>query len=347
MNDFIEATIKKLFIEKGFGEIDEPILPVSGGYLHRMYKVHANGKYYAVKHLNPNIMARVDALENFDRAENLEKIIEDYGLPIAPAIILNGKKRQCVDGNFFYIFNWHCGSITDWNNISPKQCQKAGEILGRIHSIECENKPNEELKLSRIDWQSYIEEAGISVEVGCKSVDEFERNGNEIFRLLTENLELLKYAEDRLNEATKNLPNICCISDEDMDPKNIMWENDAPTVIDLECIDYGNPVSHVLQLSLQWAGITTCNLNIRLMKAFFEGYLDQYDSGFREYDKVFGLAYTWIEWLEYNIDRALGKCTDESERKMGMTEVKNTINRIRYIHDKEQEIKETLKGIKD
>jgi len=40
-------------------------------------------------------------------------------------------------------------------------------------------------------------------------------------------------------------------------------------------------------------------IDIQLQRVFFEGYLDQYDNGFREYEKVFGLAYTWLEWLGF------------------------------------------------
>ena len=74
------------------------------------------------------------------------------------------------------------------------------------------------------------------------------------------------------------------------------------------------------------------------MEAFFEGYLEAYDNGFRDYGSVLGLAYTWIEWLEYNITRALGKCQDENERQMGITEARNTVNRIRYIRESEDRL---------
>ncbi len=63
-----------------------------------------------------------------------------------------------------------------------------------------------------------------------------------------------------------------------MDPKNIMWDNGIPWMI-----------------------------------AFFDGYLEAYDNCFRGYSDVAGVAYTWVEWLEYNIRRALGKCVDETE----------------------------------
>ncbi len=138
------------------------------------------------------------------------------------------------------------------------------------------------------------------------------------------------------------LPDIECVTDEDMDPKNVMWTDGQPAVIDLECLDLGNPVSGVLQLSLQWSGITTCSLDTGKTAAFFEGYLAAYDNGFRDYGKVLGLAYTWIEWLEYNITRVLGQCQDAKEQDMGIADVQNTVNRIRYIRDQEETIRQRL-----
>lgn len=86
-------------------------------------------------------------------------------------------------------------------------------------------------------------------------------------------------------------------------------------VIYMECLDYENPASDVMQLALQWSGIVTCEMDI------------------------IGSAYTWLEWLKYNIQRALGSCIDESERKLGVCEVKNTIERIAYIKPLEPQIK--------
>lgn len=66
---------------------------------------------------------------------------------------------------------------------------------------------------------------------------------------------------------------------------------------------------------------------------------------FGKYDlfDFFGLAYTWVEWLEYNIRRALGECMDEPEKEMGVIEVKNTINRIKHLYYNERDIKAALR----
>ena len=332
----IKDLIIRLFKELGLGDVIMPIENVSGGFMHRMYKVTACGtegsRSFAVKHLNPEIMKRPQAQANYARAEKLEGILEKAGLPIVPALVFDGKKMQEIEGDYFYIFDWHDAKVTDWDNITEEQCFLAGEILGRIHAIDFDLQEagveNGELELSQTDWKKYETQANESK--------------SEIAGLLGENLELLEYAQNQVNEARKNLPDIIRISDEDMDPKNVMWENGKPLVIDLECLDYGNPASHVLQLALQWSGITTCNLKLNLVRSFFEGYHQAYDNGFHDYQKIFGLAYTWIEWLEYNIQRALGACTDEAERQMGVEQVVQTINRIKYLREKEDDIKKEL-----
>lgn len=325
----IEEKISKLFHETGLGSVVPPVEPVSGGFLHRMYRVRTEDRAYAVKHLNPLIMKRPDAPGNYEAAEKLESVLEDAGIPIVPALRLNGRKMQSVDGDFFYVFDWHDGKTTDWYHTSAEQCFLAGEILGRIHALEPKNGVKEEAEESRIDFDGYLEKA--------------EETDRELYTLLSENEAMLRHAEEELNRARKRLPDIVCISDEDMDPKNVMWEDGRPYVIDLECLSCGNPVSHALQLSLQWSGVTICDVDLSHIEAFFRGYLGAYDNGFRGYDEVFGIAYTWLEWFEYNLKRALGEAIDEDEKKMGFAEAKNTLARIRCLCQNEEEIRRVLR----
>lgn len=327
----IEQTIllKKLMQACGLGQIIADAEAVSGGLLHRMYKVKTSQGIYAVKHLNAEIMKRPNVFDNYARAEKIEKMLEQSEIPIVPALVFHGKKMQNIEGEFFYVFRWQNGKITDWGNISKKQCYMAGNILGKIHAIEPKNVDVQEPEVSRIDWQSYVQKA--------------KAKESEIAALLEEKKELLIYAESRLNKAKAALPNMLCISDEDMDPKNIMWEDNLPWVIDLECLDYGNPMAHAVILALQWAGTVTEALDTDKLIAFFEGYLNAYDNGFRGYSELTGIAYNWVDWLEYNIQRALGNCCEDlAEQNLGICEVKNTIRRIEYLYKMEPCIKETL-----
>ena len=57
-DNVIDKRIADLMIKCGFGTLICPIEPVSGGFMHRMYKVKTDSGIYAVKHLNPEVMKR-------------------------------------------------------------------------------------------------------------------------------------------------------------------------------------------------------------------------------------------------------------------------------------------------
>lgn len=328
MNETTQNLLAALMAQCRLGKLICPPLSVSGGLMHKMYRVETTRGVYAVKHLNPEIMKREKARADYEQAEMLEKILEKAKLPIVPAMVVRGQKMQQLDGQYFYIFHWQEGKITDWQTISPKACKMVGSILGQIHALAAQIRPGKAPERSAIDWQGYAERAAAEQ--------------NEIAQLLVENLPLLREAEEKLNSARAALPNFCCISNADMDPKNVMWYRGQPKVIDLECLGWGNPVSDALQLALQWAGSVTCNLDMDKLTAFFDGYLAAYDNGFRDYSSVFGLAYTWVEWLEYNMQRALGQCADEAECSMGKTQVKQTIAQIAYMRRVEASVREGM-----
>ena len=314
------------------GTMESPITPVSGGLMHKMYKVQTTTGTYAVKSLNPEIMSRSGVMENYAEAERLERILEEKGLPVVAALSFDGKKMLSVNGRYYYIFPWQEGEITDFNVITSKQCYKAGELLGRIHGIDAQSTSSEAPTLSTVDFEKLLEEA--------------KSKNSAIAPLLEANIKLLEYAQNKLNDARKKLPAITVISDDDMDPKNIMWNDGNAYVIDLECLGYSNPVSSCLNLALQWAGTVTCDLAKDNLEAFFRGYLSAYDNGFRAYDELFGIAYTWIEWLEYNINRALGIVSEDTEEiKLGEEETRNTIERIKYLVSIENEVCAVLKNL--
>ena len=325
-------TASAVFEKYGLGEITVPVEAVTGGLMHKMYKVQTSSGTYALKCLNPEIMKRPGALANFAAAEDLERVLEEHGLPIVPALSFDGKKMLLLDGRYFYIYNWQEGRITDPRAITKEQCFTAGEILGKIHGIDSHNVEPEEPEIAAVDFSSYLQKA--------------EEKNSPIAPYLKENLELLEKAQEALNFAITGLPPMRAINNGDMDPKNIMWHNGKPHVIDLECLNRGNPIATCLDLALQWSGTTELDFKSENLKAFFDGYLNAYDNGFRSYEDLYGIAYSWVAWLEYNILRALGIASArEEEIRLGEAEVRNTIGRIKYLHEMEGEVKKVLEDL--
>ncbi|MBQ6024813.1 MAG: hypothetical protein IJL20_04275 [Lachnospiraceae bacterium] len=54
----MKERIFKLIGSYNLGDIKGDILPVSGGLMHKMFKVQTSTGIYAVKYLNPEIMKR-------------------------------------------------------------------------------------------------------------------------------------------------------------------------------------------------------------------------------------------------------------------------------------------------
>ena len=82
---------EKIVKEFNLGNLISAPSRVSGGLTHRMYTVETDKGKYVVKLLNPNIMKRDRALSNFERADSLEKVLEENKIPCIFALEFNGK----------------------------------------------------------------------------------------------------------------------------------------------------------------------------------------------------------------------------------------------------------------
>ena len=97
----IEESIVELMKTCGFGTVVLPVSPVSGGLMHRMYKVTTDCGIFAVKHLNPEIMKRPDARDNYDRAEKSNPFWKKRGFPLYPPWPLTAAKCKTREETFF------------------------------------------------------------------------------------------------------------------------------------------------------------------------------------------------------------------------------------------------------
>ena len=150
MNFFFNKMVNQLDLEN---ILEEPI-KVTGGLTHRMFKVVTSKGRYIVKLLNPNIMKRSTAMENFNSADNFEEILKENNISAVYALKFNDKKMQEIDGQYFYVYEWFDGKSLKDNEITKYHCEKIGKVLAKIHNIDLkyeEKSPKEK----HIDFQYY------------------------------------------------------------------------------------------------------------------------------------------------------------------------------------------------
>lgn len=138
------------------GQVVEKPVQVTGGFMHKMFKLVTEKGRYVIKLLNPNIMKRPTAMGNYKIADDIEQILRQNNIPAVYALDFNGRKMQKLNGQHYYIFDWYDGKSLKYGEIEILHCRKIGEVLAKIHNIDLKNEPFEQDEM-HIDWQKYIE----------------------------------------------------------------------------------------------------------------------------------------------------------------------------------------------
>ena len=310
---FFDLAAEKLEL----GKVIEKPVRVTGGFMHRMFKVVTEKGVYVVKLLNPNIMKRPTARGNYQIADDIEEILKKNNIPAVYALKFNGSKMQKIDNQYYYIFDWYDGKSVNDDEITVFHCNKIGEVLAKIHNIDLKNETFERNEI-HIDWQKYVELA--------------KDMNSPIYDIIKDNVDLFNDSMSKGNTAFKKMPSVKAICHNDMDSKNVLWLGDAFKLIDLECLGYSNPYLELFELALCWSGYENCNINFELFNAFFKAYFENTNLDTNiDWEIMYYGNCGRLEWLEYNIRRALLiECDTVEEQQLGISEVKETVEHIIY-----------------
>lgn len=323
--------LKELCNELKLGDCLEEPIPVAGGLTHKMFRLVTNQGSYAVKRLNPNIMKRETAMINYARAEDCEERMKENGIPIVSALTFRGKRMLKLHGIYYYIYPWVEGKSLCQKEIHEIHCRKIAETLANIHNIEfCECR--KETGSHTIDWQTYLLLA--------------KQQNSDIVSLLESNLCMLIHCNERWMDSEAMLPAVHTICHNDMDSKNVLWQDGEPLLIDLECAGKSNPYTEMFDLALCWSGFYECEINWSLFRVFLKTYKEGANHYFGNAKVLYGCGFNRLDWLEFNVRRALLLCcTEEEELQLGVQEVISTIRQLQYYVSCEEKIVEMMEEL--
>ncbi len=324
-----QRLLEKICEKYHLGRLVSAPFPLSGGFLHKMYGVCTDQGKYAVKLLNPHIMRRVGVMEKYRAAEELETHLEKEGIPVLPALVMGNKKMQELEGRFFYIFVWYGGKALCAEEVSERHCKEMGKAAARIHGIDIRKKPYRREEL-HINWRPYLER--------IKGED------RELYLLFKDSISLLYQSQERGNAAFRRLPGIVSICHNDMDRKNVLWKGGDYRIIDLECLAYASPFLEMYETALCWSGYQEGAIDFNLFQAFLKAYFDAGGPAPDEWEVLYDSNCGRLEWLEYNLKRALGMESDVSERETGISEAAAALRQAVYYDRAKKEILDAAKN---
>lgn len=315
--------LSKICRQLCLGDITHPPLPLKGGYLHKMYSLHTQTGGYAVKLLNPYIMQRPEAQENYRTAEELEAKLEKRGIPILPALTFGGRKMQETDGQYFYLFELYDGRPLADGEIKAVHCESIGRVLADIHNTDRRIDGSCPDEMS-IDWDGYIAK--------------LMTQNTGLCRLLRENRTLLYENMKARNEAVKKLPAVKAVCHNDMDSKNVLWKGCECRIIDLECLSFSDPVMEAYELAMCWSGYESCSIDFELFHTFLSSYTGAGGKLAADPVTLYNSCHGRLEWLEYNVRRSLGIECPENELPEAEKQVRETMEHILYYRETENNL---------
>ena len=264
----------------GLGQpLSEPAA-VSGGLMHRMFALETASGKYAVKLLNPEIMRRPDAPGNYRRAEALEAALEQRGLPILPALTVNGRKMlRLSDEQYAYLFPWYDGRAIKGTAVTAQHAAAIGATLAGIHASgrrlrEAAPEP------MIVDWDALLP--------ACPNLLPYR--------------DLLVSLLDRSNEARLRLSPEEVICHNDLDTKNVLWQRSDHRIIDLETLDWGNPSSELVATALYWSGIDEKHIDPARFDAFIQAYLAAGGEKPQDLPTLLDSDQAWLGWLAWVLE---------------------------------------------
>lgn len=322
MSESYNIQFEKLCSTRNLGEVTKAPVRISGGLLHRMFAIETTTGKYAVKALNPQIMARPTALSNYIRAEKVAAIASKR-LPALPAMIIEGDFIQKIDNQFYLIFEWIEGNSLKSHQIDTSHCKKMGSILSDIHNTDFSQIENDIVpeQMKELDWNFYL--------------DEGEKVGAVWTNLLRETVEQLYIWTEKTRRSSLKLSSEMVISHRDLEPKNVMWSQGNPIIIDWESAGTIHPKHDVVETALYWSVNETGGINKEKFNAYVNSYQKQSGEVEKDWKMVLSLGFQGkLEWLEYSLKRSLNiESTDVNDQEQGTAEVTNTIIALQAYED--------------
>lgn len=299
------------------------ITKLTGGLMHKMYKVETETKTYAIKVLNPEVMKRKEALNNFILSETISNLASSNGIPVSSALKINDSYVPKYKDNYYMVFTFLEGRTLSDEEITIEHCRKIGSLLASIHNLDYESiNLKQDIKEDHfyVDWEKYSKNDNFN-KMNYK--DLYLKNYHKYYSIL-------KRSVERFNESNK----IQTICHRDMDPKNVMWVGENPIVIDWESASMSNPYRELIEYALCWSGFLSNNFDENKFKAVIEEYSKTNKLEEDSFSTICGNLVGRFGWLEYNLKRSLGiKSNDQEEMLLAEKEVTKTMDEIeRYLN---------------
>lgn len=277
-------------------EIPQSAQFVPGGLQHRLLKVETAREKFALKIFAPCSTATVEGRARLERAENVAQIAARNAIPALVALASpNGDFLSRVGADWVALYPWKKGETLPPVAADLGKCAQMGALLGRLHA----------LKIRFDDQNAPVPEA---FEGGhFRGLENRARTQNKSWApRLEAALDDLEAANALAMSAQNQLRENYVTGHLDFDQKNVLWNENQPTILDWEAAKPIHPALEALGAALSWAGQSAGEPEFASFAAFLRAYRGENEVQNADLQRaVDGVLGKWLIWLEWNLQRLL------------------------------------------
>lgn len=301
------------------GKIIKNIEPLSGGLIHKMWKVETEFGQFAVKEINFKIALQPSVLENLEFCENISLEFHEAGINCICSIRLNNKSVIRIDTQSFLVYPFKESvdfRSLDWKISIPKITKELALVHNLNHSKRKSEPKSIDPKIHLDVWKTLENQFTGS---------DYEWMNDYVF-LNTKIVDLYH----KIETANFVLNQDLVLSHCDLDIKNVLWDlNGKPWVIDWESFSYINPTKEIVQFCLDWSESFDRSFQNQVLELIIRSYssMKQIDQQIIELS-FYSCLGDYLNWLKFNLQRLLNYDQKSDEYQIANIEVPKTVKLI-------------------
>lgn len=293
------------------GELQE----VTGGFVHRIWRLHTTRGSYAIKQLNSIIMQYPNIYETYRTSERIAAAMYAEGVPAVVALKGNDNDTlHIIEDDAFQLYNWIDGTMLSSQPVEPERARLIGTTLARMHSLH-QSFP----ELIPPDWEPFSDDEWdmLTFQAADRGLSWAQRVRNALPRIT-------EWSQWE-SQAGEILEKTLVVSHRDVNQKNVLWQDiQTFAILDWESAGLINPTMELVGAALSWSGLVRGMPDEASFNALLEGYIASggiiRDTGLTAIHGVLG---NWLYWLHFNMSRSFADA--EQERQVSQSETLQTL----------------------
>jgi Ser/Thr protein kinase RdoA (MazF antagonist) len=319
----------------------DSIAQISGGLLHKIWRIETTKGKYAVKELNQFVLDYYYTPKNYILTEIIARSMLEMGIPANVALLPPGDDSTPLfksDNSYYMVFDWVEGQILTPSKITKQHAEIIGKLLARMHSLP--------KSITAFTLPHFLEHYGPS--------DKSDPHANQDWQSLISSIapanplfagKLKKQLQSflSLEEATQKLTfNECfVISHRDLFIKNVSWLGLSPTIFDWELTCPVHPMKDLFAVAYNWSTQVPNKIDYDIFDAIVDGYKQIAEVSEEFIITPLTIIPGRLHWLKFNLQRSLLNIIptdDEGKKTAALEEANFEFDRLCYFPTAIQEL---------